>query len=174
MAPPRARFSLHKRRITLGDMCWRVAFTFRENEKKLNLASMQGNGLRTRSTPRGPVTPRPHGTCFPGRTRHFWDYLLILVGQLGCLRRFQASEHSLELIWSVVARLGSSNVKILGRVAPITKDIFGTSEVKNESSEALLMSHVKRTCCLDTKISTSKVDYFSMEKFQIPPLPPLS
>ena len=44
--------------------------------------------LRTKSTPRGPVTPRPHGKCSPGRTRHFWDYLLILVGQLGCLRRF--------------------------------------------------------------------------------------
>ena len=92
---------------------------------------------------------------------------MILVEQLGCLRRFLASEHACALIWSVVARLGSSNVKILGRVAPITKDIFGTSEVKNESSEALLMSHVKRTCCLETKMSTSKVD-FSMEKFQIP------
>ena len=69
-----------------------------------------------------------------------------------------------------MARLGSSNVKILGRVAPITKDIFGTSEVKNESSEALLMSQMESAIELETKISTSKIDFF-MEKFQIPALP---
>ena len=109
----------------------------------------------------------PHGKCSPGRTRNFWNYLLILVGQLGCLRRFQASEHFLELIWSAVARLGSSNVKCLGRVAPTLSSFFETPEVKNESSEALLMYQMKSVIELDTKISTSKVD-FSMEKFQIP------
>ena len=89
---------------------------------------------------------------------------MILVGQLGRLRRLQASEHSWELIESVVARLGSSNVKCLGRDAPTLSSFFETPEVKNESSEALLMSHMKRTCCVDTKFSISKVD-FLLEKF---------
>ena len=54
-------------------------------------------------------------------------------------------------------------MKCLGRVAPTVSSFFETPEVKNESSEALLMSHMKRTFGLDSEISTSKVD-FSMEK----------
>ena len=38
--------------------------------------------------------------------------------------------------------------------------------MKNESSEALLMSQMKRSSGLDMKFSITKVD-FSMEKFQI-------
>ena len=80
--------------------------------------------LRGKSTPRAPITPGPHGKCSPGRTRNFWDYLLILVGQLGKVRRFRASEHSWALIWLVVARLGSSNVKCLRWVARKNRSIF--------------------------------------------------
>ena len=58
-------------------------------------------------------------------------------------------------------------MKYLGRVAPTLSPFFETSEVKNESSEALLMSQMKSAIELETKISTSKVDFF-MEKFQIP------
>ena len=53
-------------------------------------------------------------------------------------------------------------MKCLGRDAPTLSSFFETPEVKNESSEALLMSHMKRTFGLDSEISTSKVD-FSME-----------
>ena len=66
-----------------------------------------------------------------------------------------------------MARLGSSAVKYLGRVAPTLSPFFETSEVKNESSDALLMSQIKSVTELDTKILTSKVD-FLLEKFQIP------
>ena len=59
-----------------------------------------------------------------------------------------------------MARLGSSAVKYLGRVAPTLSPFFETSEVKNESSEALLMSQMNSSIKLETKISTSKVDFF--------------
>ena len=58
-------------------------------------------------------------------------------------------------------------MKYLGRVAPTLSPFFETSEVKNESSEALLMSQMKNVMKRLTKISTSKVNFF-MEKFQIP------
>ena len=58
-------------------------------------------------------------------------------------------------------------MKCLGRVAENLSSFFETSEVKNESSEALLMSHMKSCMFLDSEISTSKVD-FLLEKFQIP------
>ena len=60
-------------------------------------------------------------------------------------------------------------MKYLGRVAPTLSPFFETSEVKNESSDALLMSQMKSVTESLTKISTSKVDFF-MEKFQIPHL----
>ena len=54
-------------------------------------------------------------------------------------------------------------MKCLGRVAQNVSSFLETSEVKNESSEALLMSHMKSCMFLLSEISTSKVD-FSMEK----------
>ena len=62
------------------------------------------------------VATRPQRPC----TSFFKLYLSVDSGwrQLGCLRTFQASEHSCAHIKKpVVARLGSSNVKCLGRVA---------------------------------------------------------
>ena len=50
-------------------------------------------------------------------------------------------------------------MKCLGRVAPITKDIFETSEMEKKSAEALLTSQKPNSFELDTKISTSKVDF---------------
>ena len=65
-----------------------------------------------------------------------------------------------------MARLGSSNVKCLGRVAPTLSTFCETPDVKNKSAEALLMYQKPNSFGLEMKISTSKVD-FSMEKFQI-------
>ena len=58
-------------------------------------------------------------------------------------------------------------MKCLGRDAPTLSSFFETPEVKNEISEALLMSQMKRSSGLEMKFSITKVD-FSMEKFQIP------
>ena len=48
-------------------------------------------------------------------------------------------------------------VKYLGRVAPTLSPFFETSEVKNESSEALLMSQMKSSIKLETKIRPQKL-----------------
>ena len=58
-------------------------------------------------------------------------------------------------------------MKCLGRVAPITKDIFETSEMEKKSAEAFLTSQKPNSSELDTKISTSKVD-FLLEMFHRP------
>ena len=47
-------------------------------------------------------------------------------------------------------------MKCQGRVAENVSSFLETSEVKNESSEALLMSQMKRTLELDTKCRPQK------------------
>ena len=52
-------------------------------------------------------------------------------------------------------------------VAPTVSPFFETSEVKNESAEALLMSQSSNAVRLDTKNSTEKV-HFLLEMFHQP------
>ena len=131
----------------LSDVYPRRSSDFREN----NFPKV---GLRTRSTPRGPVTPRPHEKCSPGRTRHFWDYLLILVGQLG--KGPQVPSLKTVLGTYLVGRGAPSK---LGREMPRSGRakcifFFWDSRGENESSEALLTSQRKSYTELLSEIST--------------------